>query len=103
MKKLIILTFIAFCIFTSFLTDTMAVYIRTAPAIYGTITAEANICSHYSEWDAQKEQKHRYKINDIVQYRGKLYKRINSGASQNHLTPDKNRSWVVIKCDKCNM
>lgn len=103
MKKTIILLAITICIATSLLTDTFAIYTKTAPAIYGTITAKNNDCSHYLLWDVSKELTHEYKNNDIVQYSGKLYLRINSGSSQNHLTPDKNKSWVIIVCDKCKM
>lgn len=101
MKKLVILVAITICIVTSLMTDTMAIYTHTSPTIYGAITAISNSCNHYSLWDSQKELRHEYKVNDIVQYTQKLYKRKNSGSSQNHLTPDKNKSWVLIECDKC--
>lgn len=103
MKKLISLIIISICILTSVLTDTMAVYTKTLPAIYGTITAQTSILSNYPLWDAQKELNHEYKINDIVQYKGTLYQRINSGASQNDMTPDKNKSWVIIEYNKYKM
>jgi len=103
MKKLIILFAISICIVTSIMTDTMAAYTKTSPTIFGTITAKNNGCSHYPFWSAQKELNHEYKINEITQYNGKLYKRSNSGSSQNNLTPDKNRSWALIECDKCVM
>lgn len=102
MKKLIILFSIAICIVTSALTNTMAVYTKTPSTIYGIITAKSNGCGHYPLWETQKELGHSYKINDIVQYNGTLYQRKDSGASQNYTTPDKNRSWVTIECDKCN-
>lgn len=103
MKKLVLLSVIAFCIVTSFLTDTAAIYTKTVPAIIGTITTKDNSCTHYPYWDSQKELNHQYKINAIVQYNNILFIRRNSGTSQNHLTPDKNKSWEMIECDKCEI
>lgn len=103
MKKFIILFAVAVCLVTSVLTDTMALYTKTSPTLYGTITAKNNGCSHYPYWNSQKELNHEYKIKDIVQYNAKLYQRNNSGTSQNNMTPDKNKSWVIIECDKCSM
>ena len=103
MKKFAVLLILILCIVTSVLTDTYSIYTKTAPAILGTITAQVSSCSHYPLWNAEKELRHGYFINDYVVYNNKLYKRINSGASQNYLTPDKNKSWVLVECDKCVM
>ena len=101
MKKIIILFSLIICISASMLTDTAAVYRKTLPVISGSVTAKNSICLHYPYWSFIKELAHQYKINDIVQYAGKHFKRINSGSSQNYLPPDKNKSWVEIECNRC--
>lgn len=103
MKKIAVLFMFIICIAASLLTDTYSIYTKTAPALMGTVTAQVSGCSHYPLWNAEKELRHEYHINDYVIYHNKLYKRINSGASKNYLTPDKNKSYVLVNCDKCLM
>ncbi len=101
MKKILILILFTTCIAASLLTDSAAVYTKTVTVIKGSVTAESVFCSHYPIWSAAKELSHQYKINDIVQYNGKHYRRKDSGYNTNLLTPDKNKSWIEIECDKC--
>ncbi len=95
MKRILIPMAIIVCIVTSMLSDTMAVYTKTLPAISGTITAKNNDISAYPLWSYEKELRHQYRINDIVQYNGNIYKRKDSGFF-NYKTPDENKSWVLI-------
>ncbi len=101
MKKMLFLIMFTICIATSLITDSAAVYTKTVPVITGSVTAKSRFCLHYPVWSAIKELSNKYKVNDIVQYMGKHYKRKDSGSSNNQLTPDKNKSWVEIECDKC--
>ena len=95
MKKILFPLTIVICIVTSMLSDSMAVYTKTLPAISGTITAKIIDISDYPLWSYEKELHHQYRINDIVQYNEKLYKRKDSGFF-NYNTPDENKSWVLI-------
>jgi hypothetical protein len=103
MKKYIIITAVGICILAFALTDSSAVYTKTIPKIYGTVTAYADSCPHYPLWSIKKEEDHIYRVNDIVQYNGSIYQRKDSGVSDNYTTPDNNKSWVLIDCDKCSM
>lgn len=95
MKKILIPLAIIICIVTSMLSDSMAVYTKTLPAITGTITAKTNDISNYPLWSYLKELLHQYRKNDVVQYKGKIYKRKDSGYF-NYMPPDANKSWVLI-------
>lgn len=95
MRRILIPLAIIICIVTSMLSDSMAVYTKTLPAMTGTITATINDISEYPLWSYEKELKHQYRKNDIVQYNGKIYKRKDSGFF-NYKTPDVNKSWVLI-------
>ncbi len=95
MKKILFPLVIVICIVTSMLSDSMAVYTKTLPAISGTITAKIIDINDYPLWSYEKELQHQYRINDIVQYNGKSYKRKDSGFF-NYKTPDENKSWVLI-------
>lgn len=92
MKRFLTILSLIICVYASFLSDTTAIYTKTLPAIHGTVTA----IPAYEKWDREKELNHRYKIGDIVEYNGHIYKRKDSGTSGNHLYPDKNKSWVLI-------
>ncbi|PYG87092.1 carbohydrate binding protein [Ruminiclostridium sufflavum DSM 19573] len=95
MKKALILFAVCICIAASALSDTMAVYTKTLPAVTVTVTAKYYDISKYPYWSFLKELFKEYKKGDIVQYNGKLYQRKDSGFF-NHLAPDLNKSWVKI-------
>ncbi|QNU65349.1 hypothetical protein EHE19_010390 [Ruminiclostridium herbifermentans] len=95
MKKILFPLVIIICIMTSMLSDSMAVYTKTLPPISGTITAKSFNISDYPLWSYEKELQHQYRIYDIVQYNGKIYKRKDSGFF-NYKTPDENKCWVLI-------